>query len=145
MAANRTLTHDDSEPPPGAHAVRGVEAKVRWADEDANGHVNNAVYLNYLEEARDALLDRLFGAASYDFVLAHVGIDYVAEITHRHLVVSIDSWVTGHGTSSVRTAEVIRLPDGSLAARSVAVLVPRGPGGGSRPLSADELAALARG
>jgi acyl-CoA thioester hydrolase len=145
MADTRTLTHDETEPPPGAHAVRGVEAKVRWADEDANGHVNNAVYLNYLEEARDALLDGLFGASSFDFVLAHLGIDYVAEITHRHHVVSVDSWVTGHGTSSVRTAEVIRLPDGSLAARSVAVLVPRGPDGGSRPLSVDEIAAVAGG
>ena len=29
--------------------------EIRWRDVDAYGHVNNAVYLNYLEEARDAL------------------------------------------------------------------------------------------
>ena len=28
--------------------------EIRWRDVDAYGHVNNAVYLNYLEEARDA-------------------------------------------------------------------------------------------
>ena len=48
---------------------------------DAYGHVNNAVYLNYLEEARDRVLEELFGAESYDFVLAHVAIDYRHEIT----------------------------------------------------------------
>ena len=30
-----------------------VTIRVRWADMDAYRHVNNAVYLTYLEEARD--------------------------------------------------------------------------------------------
>jgi len=29
-----------------------IELEVRWRDLDALGHVNNAVYFNYLEEAR---------------------------------------------------------------------------------------------
>ncbi len=29
--------------------------RTRWNDFDANGHVNNATYLTYLEEARDEL------------------------------------------------------------------------------------------
>ena len=41
---------------------------------DAYGHVNNAVYLNYLEECRDRLVDQLFGSQeAWDFVLVHVG------------------------------------------------------------------------
>ena len=58
-----------------------VRIRVRWADMDAYGHVNNAVYLNYLEEARDRLADALFGADAYDFVVAHVGIDFRDEVT----------------------------------------------------------------
>jgi len=33
-----------------------TEIKVRWGDMDAYGHVNNAMYLRYLEEARCQML-----------------------------------------------------------------------------------------
>ena len=120
-----------------------AQVKVRWVDEDAYGHVNNAVYLNYLEEARDQVFENLFGDASADFVIAHVGIDYTAEITHRDLNVEVASWLTGHGTSSVRTAEEIRKPDGTVAARAETVLVPRDAAAGrSRRLRPAEVRAL---
>ena len=32
-----------------------IRIKIRWRDMDAYGHVNNAVYLTYLEECRDRL------------------------------------------------------------------------------------------
>ncbi len=35
--------------------------EIRWRDVDAYGHVNNAVYLNYLEEARDAWVQAVLG------------------------------------------------------------------------------------
>jgi acyl-CoA thioester hydrolase len=124
VAAQQPAQQSGQQPARQAGLVT-VRVKIRWADEDGYGHVNNAVYLNYLEEARDRLADDLFGEASYDFVVAHLGIDYLAEITHRDLEVEVDSWVTGHGTSSVRTAEVIRKLDGAVAARAESVLVPR--------------------
>ncbi len=34
-----------------------VNIRVRWADMDAYRHVNNAIYLNYLEEARDRVME----------------------------------------------------------------------------------------
>jgi len=34
---------------------------VRFADTDAMGHVNNAVYLSYLEAARVEYIRRVFG------------------------------------------------------------------------------------
>ena len=40
---------------------------IRWRDMDAYGHVNNAVFLNYLEEARDEMVRRLFGRQDGDF------------------------------------------------------------------------------
>ena len=36
--------------------MKQVTIRVRWADMDAYQHVNNAVYLNYLEEARDTVM-----------------------------------------------------------------------------------------
>ena len=113
--------------------------KIRWADEDGYGHVNNAVYLNYLEEARDRLIDELFLEAAFDFVIVHIGIDYRSEITHRDLEVEVESHLVGYGTSSVRTAEVIRKLDGTVAAEAETVLVPRAADNtSSRTLTADE-------
>jgi acyl-CoA thioester hydrolase len=113
-----------------------VRIKVRWADMDAYGHVNNAVFLNYLEEARDLLSTRLFDAAGYDFVLVRVAIDFRHEVTQDDGEVVVTSWVTGYGRSSVRTAEEIRFADGRLSASAESVLVPRNESGdGSRPLT----------
>jgi acyl-CoA thioester hydrolase len=113
-----------------------VRIKVRWADMDAYGHVNNAVFLNYLEEARDALSTSLFDAAGYDFVLVRVAIDFRHEITQDDGAVVVTSWVTGYGRSSVRTAEEIRFTDGRLSAAAESVLVPRNDtADGSRPIT----------
>ncbi len=120
-----------------------MTVQVRWADMDAYRHVNNAVFLNYLEAARDQAMDELFGEQAYDFVLAHVSIDYRREITQADATVTVSSRVTGWGRSSVRTAEVIRFADGTLAAESVSIVVARDPvAGSSRPLTAPELTAL---
>ena len=35
------------------------ECPLRWADLDLLGHVNNVTYLDYVEEAREALFDGL--------------------------------------------------------------------------------------
>jgi acyl-CoA thioester hydrolase len=120
-----------------------VRIQVRWADMDAYGHVNNAIFLNYLEEARDVLSSRLFDAAGYDFVLVRVAIDFRQQITQDDAEVVVTSRVTGYGTSSVRTAEEIRFTDGRLSASAESVLVPRNEAGtGSRPLTETERARL---
>ena len=48
---------------------------VRFRDCDAMGHVNNAVYSTYLEQARIAILGGL-----EPFILARVEIDFQAEL-----------------------------------------------------------------
>jgi len=48
---------------------------VRFRDVDALGHVNNAVFLTYLEEARIAFLVPL-GAEVSNMILARVEIDF---------------------------------------------------------------------
>ena len=85
-----------------------VRIKIRWRDMDNYGHVNNAVYLNYLEECRDRLVEGLFGTGeAWDFVLAHVGIDYRNQLTQADGEITVRCAVAGFGTSSVRTRETI--------------------------------------
>lgn len=123
-----------------------VEIRIRWRDMDAYGHVNNAVFLTYLEEGRDRLVERLFGEAdAWDFVLAHVGIDFRHELTRSDDAITVSIEVAGFGRSSVRTRERIVKADGTLAAEAEAVIVPRAADGrSSRPLTDDERAILQR-
>ena len=120
-----------------------VQIAIRWRDNDAYGHVNNAVYLTYLEECRDRLVSELFGDQSWDFVLAHVGIDYRHQLTQADERVTVRCAVAGFGNASVRTTERITMMDGTVAAEAESVIVPRdATAGSSRPLTAGERATL---
>jgi len=113
---------------------------------DNYGHVNNAVYLNYLEECRDRMVEELFGTTeAWDFVLAHVGIDFRNELTQADGEVIVRCEVAGFGRSSIRTRERIEKTDGTVAAEAEAVIVPRAPDeAASRPLTDDERTVLQR-
>ena len=123
-----------------------VTIRIRWRDMDAYGHVNNAVYLSYLEECRDAWVQALLGSAegSWDFVLAHVGVDYRRQLTQADGEIVVSCRLASFGRSSIRTREAIVLSDGTLAAEAEAVVVPRDPKADrSRPLSEAERELLA--
>ena len=120
-----------------------VRIAIRWRDVDAYGHVNNAVFLNYLEEARDRLVDSLFGDRAWDFVVARVAIDYRSELNQQDREAVVRCRVTGFGTSSVRTAEQVLAADGRLSAEAESVVVARDPETGrSRPLTEEERTTL---
>ncbi len=123
-----------------------VRLQIRWRDMDAYGHVNNAVYLNYLEEARDAWVQRVLGPVADDvwhFVLARVAIDFRSELTQSDREILVRCGLESIGRSSVRTREEIRKLDGTLSAEAASVIVPRDPATGrSRPLTEAERAAL---
>jgi acyl-CoA thioester hydrolase len=120
-----------------------VTIPIRWRDVDAYGHVNNAVFLNYLEEARDRLVESLFGEQAWDFVIARVAIDYRSELNQSDGEVVVRCGVTGFGTSSVRTAERVLASDGRLSAEAESVIVARDPQTGrSRPLTEEEKTTL---
>jgi acyl-CoA thioester hydrolase len=115
--------------------------RIRWRDMDAYGHVNNAVFLTYLEECRDAWAQALLGSAggSWDFVLAHVGVDYRRQLTQDDDEVVVRCRLSSIGRSSVRTREEILTADGVVAAEAEAVVVPRDPDADrSRPLTDQE-------
>lgn len=46
------------------HLLESIELTVRWGDMDALGHVNNATYFTYCEQARIAWLGRMAIGAS---------------------------------------------------------------------------------
>jgi acyl-CoA thioester hydrolase len=121
--------------------------EIRWRDMDAFGHVNNAVFLTYLEECRDELMaDALDGIGSVnDFVLARVAIDFRRSLTQADDEVIVRCGLTGLGRSSVRTREEIVLPSRAVAAVAKSVLVPVRTGADrARPITGAEREALER-
>jgi acyl-CoA thioester hydrolase len=83
-----------------------IAIDVRFRDLDAIGHVNNAVYLTYIESARVAYWLHVTGRTgvdAVDIILARVEVDYrspvllgeVVEVTVRTLSMRRSSFVLG--------------------------------------------------
>jgi acyl-CoA thioester hydrolase len=124
--------------------VHEKRLEIRWADVNAFGHVNNAVYATYLEECRDEWLERGLGDddAAWDFVVARVAIDFRRELRLEDDVVVVRCGLARLGSSSVTTTESIVAGD-ELAVEAEAVLVACNPErDASRPLTGAERAAL---
>ncbi len=76
-----------------------VPIDVRWRDMDPLGHVNNAVYLTYLERGRveyvRTMVRHELSARSFRFIIARIEIDYLAPVTLNDSVVcriSVPEW-----------------------------------------------------
>ena len=67
---------------------------VRWDDLDAFGHVNNAVYLTYAQEARFAWSGIL------EMVVARAEVDFIAPIYVGDIYLDVEIWVNKIGNSS---------------------------------------------
>ena len=67
---------------------------VRWGDLDAFGHVNNATYLVYAQEARFAWSKMI------EMVVARAEVDFLAPIYQGDIYLDIEIWVNKIGTSS---------------------------------------------
>jgi acyl-CoA thioester hydrolase len=121
--------------------------EIRWRDMDAFGHVNNAVFLTYLEECRDELMAAALGGLGTvnDFVLARVAIDFRRSLTQADDMVTVRCALTGVGRSSVRSREEIETAAGHLAAVAESVMVPVRTGReGARAITDEERQALER-
>jgi acyl-CoA thioester hydrolase len=106
---------------------------VRFRDCDPLGHVNNAVYLTYLEQARFTLWRAQLGfvarAAGEDgrrgagFILARAEIDFVAQARYGdQLEVRLGLASFGR-TSFVYDYEIVHAAGGHVVARARTVLV----------------------
>ena len=112
------------------------------------GHLNQSVYHELMEEGRIALIADLMSRADAQhaqggFVLAHVDLDYHAEVRKDHGEVEISVRVARVGSSSIELEHEVKLPDGRLAASGKTVLVAWDTAARTkRPLSEAERAAL---
>ncbi|MEU4683948.1 acyl-CoA thioesterase [Streptomyces xinghaiensis] len=101
---------------------------LRWSDMDAFGHVNNVVFLRYLEEARIDFMFRLApGEGSTSFtggsVVARHEIDYLRPLVHRHEPVTVETWVTKIGAASLTVAYEVKDRD-QVYVRASTMIVP---------------------
>jgi acyl-CoA thioester hydrolase len=95
---------------------------------DAFGHVNNAVYLRYLEEARIDLTFRPApgegdGSFSGGSVVARHEIDYLRPLVHSYEPVTVETWVERMSVGSVTFAYEIKDAE-RVYARATTVVVP---------------------
>lgn len=98
--------------------------KIRYADTDRQGHVNNAVFATFFETGRVAVLynpERPILLPEASFVIARLELDFVAELNWPGLV-QIGTVVTRIGTSSL-TLEQALFQDERCAARARSVIV----------------------
>ncbi|GAA1903058.1 thioesterase family protein [Streptomyces sodiiphilus] len=101
---------------------------LRWSDMDSFGHVNNVVFLRYLEEARIDFMWRLAreaasGAFTGGSVVARHEIDYLRPLVHRHEPVDIELWVAKISSASATFAYEVR-DEEELYVRASTVIVP---------------------
>lgn len=98
--------------------------KIRYADTDRQGHVNNAVFATMLETGRVEILydpDAPLASPGCAFVIANLNVDFHAEIVWPGRV-EIGTRVSRVGRSSL-TLEQALFQDGRLAASATTVIV----------------------
>src|SRR5437879_5573226 len=118
-----------------------MKIPIRWRDIDALGHVNNAVYLTYLEELLTAEVGPVLGD---DWVTARTELDFRNEVRLADREVTARAAVERIGTSSVTVAVVLERPDGAIALDGRVVLVAWDPKARrSRALTEEERESLA--
>lgn len=82
--------------------IHSCDITVRWGDMDTYGHVNNALYMRYLEEARVQLLAKM-GASmdgnGVDPVVINVGCTFIQAVVYPETL-RVDCYVKDPGRSS---------------------------------------------
>jgi acyl-CoA thioester hydrolase len=113
-----------------------TELQVRFRDLDAMGHVNNAVYATYLEQARVDYYDEILsvGLDDIDTVLVNLEIDYRHEVKLDDETVTIAMGVRDIGRSSVTVTYEVRAGDRVAATAETTQVYVDPEKGGSRPL-----------
>lgn len=101
---------------------------VRYGDLDPQGHVNNAVYLTYVESARLGYYEatgiwRQDSGVLTGMVVAHIDIDYLASIT-LGMAIRVGTRLVRIGNKSLTLAfQMESLPEQSVVARGSSVMV----------------------
>jgi acyl-CoA thioester hydrolase len=138
VVADASASLTDAQPPAGRQAsgptaVNGTlryvyECALRWADMDSFGHVNNVVYLRYLEQARvEWMFTTAKAAGVADFslgtVVARHEIEYKRPLVYRSDPIRVETWVTKITNASFTVAYEVK-DDPWIYAVAETVLVP---------------------
>ncbi|MFF4534293.1 acyl-CoA thioesterase [Streptomyces sp. NPDC001407] len=86
---------------------------LRWSDADANGHINNTLFLRYMEEARTRMFREVLatdeeGRRQNAFVVARSVVDYRAPLNYQEEPVDVHVWVTKGAAATFELAYEIR-------------------------------------
>ena len=132
------------EKPKLADYPRHAHDKLRYADTDRQGHVNNAVFATFFETGRvEFLYDPAAPLHAPDgaFVIARVAVDFVDEVRWPGKV-DIGTRVASIGRSSIKLEQAL-FQDGRHVASAESVIVHVDTGDRkSRPLPQTTVAAL---
>lgn len=130
-----------------------IEVDVRTYELDMLGHVNNAVYLNWLEQGRLVAMERCgypVRSLAQDWLtnIVRVEVDFLRPAFYGDRL-AVATELESVGTTSFNlTSEILRMPNREVVATARAVLVWLDEGGRPTPLPADfeaHWAACARG
>jgi len=94
-----------------------AKAHVRWDDIDAFGHVNNAKYLTYVQEARVEMLWRArtdigLEPMLSDMVVAHAEVDFLMPIYEGAIDIDCIMWIGKIGGASFDMFYELKSPAG---------------------------------
>lgn len=102
-----------------------TDVSIRFRDLDVLGHVNNAVYATYLEQARLRYFDRVLDVPweEREVVLANLQLDFARPLRTKDGTVRIACGVREIGGSSLRMKSRVFPPDGDAPAATAEATV----------------------
>jgi acyl-CoA thioester hydrolase len=87
--------------------------EIRFADIDVMGHVNNAIYLNYFEQARIDFFKKQIGTewdwTKHGIILGRNEIDYIDPVLFSDDL-HIETWCSRIGTKSLEFSYEVFVP-----------------------------------
>ena len=97
----------------------------RFSDLDPLGHVNNVVFLDYLQEARIRAFLQINYTQFFEIsqVMVHQSIDFRRPIMYSTEPLTIETWVSSVGNTSYRMQYRMLSETGELAAEAESVMV----------------------
>ncbi|TVS28106.1 acyl-CoA thioesterase [Corynebacterium sanguinis] len=97
---------------------------VRWGDFDRYGHVNNAVYIEYAQEARLAFATEFFGTSgSFQVFVRHIEADFTRPVMPDTTEILVRTEVIKVGNTSFTTRQDIIDRHGNVCCSVTSVLV----------------------
>ncbi|NLT31214.1 MAG: acyl-CoA thioesterase [Propionibacterium sp.] len=102
--------------------------RVRWSDLDAYGHVNNAMFYDYIQEARMRMMRSISSDAFREnghllWMVVRQDVDYVTQLPFRHEPYECVTVVSKVGNTSMTLAAELRDEQGTVYAAARTVLV----------------------